>query len=206
VFQLLLLFQFSRNSTDWAVPLNEHNSSNMSDRFDIAFGPGGCVCTDFADPRRLSSINLPPGLEKILKEWSAEKPDPYSDSESESESDTASPRRALSRSVSSSSESESEKRTRRLSVRITNVERETKEVETTQTTNGQREDNQKKESEASRSRKRSRRVSRDGGYPKISCLAFGSRLGEYAMVYYDEGRWYLGTFLNPFTHAIGCDD
>jgi hypothetical protein len=78
-----------------------------------------------------------------------------------------------------------------------------------------------KESEASRSRERSRRVSRDGeitvifrgrkakskgGYPKISCLAFGSRLGEYAMVYYDEGRWYLGTFLNPFTHAIGCDD
>lgn len=195
----------------------------MSDRFDIAFGPGDCVCSDFADPRRLSSINLPPGLEKILKEWSAEKPDPYSDSESEPESDTASRRRAVSRSVStgsvsSSSESESEKRNRRRSVPRSNVERETKEVETTQTTNGQREDNQKKESEASRSRERSRRdgeivvispggkAKSKGGYPKISCLAFGSRLGEYAMVYYDEGRWYLGTFLNPFTHAIGCDD
>jgi len=203
----------------------------MSDRFDIAFGPGDCVCSDFADPRRLSSINLPPMLEKILKEWSAEKPDPYSDSESESESDTASRRRALSRSVSSSSESESEKRKREPIVL--------------------REDNQKKENEASRSRERSRSVPRErsrsvprersrsvsrersrrasrersrsrhgeiivisrgrkaksnGGYPKISCLAFGSRLGEYAMVYYDEGRWYLGTFLNPFTHAIGCDD
>jgi hypothetical protein len=70
--------------------------------------------------------------------WSAEKPDPYSDSESESESDTASPRRALSGSVFSSSESEPEKRKRRPSVPRANVERETKEVETTQTTNGQR--------------------------------------------------------------------
>lgn len=184
----------------------------MSDRFDIAFGPGDCVCSDFTDPRRLSSINLPPGLEKILKEWSAEKPDPYSDSESEL--DTASPRRAPPRSVSRSSdstfsESESEIGKQRPSVPKAKVERETKEVETTQMTNGQREDNQKKESEAPRSRdgeiiviSGGTKANSKGGYPKISCLAFGSRLGEYAMVYHDEGCWYLGTFLNPSTPAM----
>jgi hypothetical protein len=60
--------------------------SNFAGRLNIAFGPGDCVCANFADPRSLSGSNLPHALSQLLANWLTEKPDPYSDLDSGADS------------------------------------------------------------------------------------------------------------------------
>jgi hypothetical protein len=99
---------------DYYAPNVHPSISTPSNLLTVALGPGDCVCTDFADPRRLSGSNLPAGLKKLVADWLAERPDDFLDLDDDSDAAPTPPERT--------SDSESHPTSRRRSRQRSNLD------------------------------------------------------------------------------------
>ncbi|KAJ9607492.1 hypothetical protein H2200_007570 [Cladophialophora chaetospira] len=183
----------------------------------IVFGPGDCVCADFSDPTRLSGVNLPKGLQKLVSKWSSED----WDLDSDLDSDLSSGYDSGSRTVSTSSSPErvrpaSPRRPplspprRSRSRRRSSVNGEDEQLDR----NNREEPPTDGEDTQMRVHRREESTSRNGAADangvakpprreetilpttktlarRVSCLAFGSRPGDYVIIYQEKGYWYL---------------
>jgi hypothetical protein len=151
------------------------HSSNVPTLPKLALGVNGCVCVDYEDPYRLSGTNLPDGLKKIVADRLADK----TDSEWESDLDAGDASSGYgSGNDSDSDASERHQRSRRQLSRDgareeINIRKDAKKYEDDYYGQG---------------RKKADVPS------KINWLAFGSRPGDFAMISYDKGQYYLGEF------------
>lgn len=146
-------------------------------QFDLAFGPGGALCCDFYDPRRHLSVKLPDDLTRILQSWQKAH-------SSQAETSTASGQNLVPSDFSEATPWSEE----------SDPGRET-------ASRGQDSQNQEHPTPDATANTRKKRTSaqQDGatpnpspGYPKIHCLAFGSRPNESAVIFREGKEWYIG--------------
>lgn len=156
---------------------------------DILLGPGNSFCIDYADPKRLlAGCNIPPGLRSTLESYTTD----TSDSEWDSDLD------AGASSASGYDDSDSDRDTRRRSRR-----RSSSDVKAADDTIIVRRDPQARAVDDAivvrGGREERERVSkRYDSYlrrqpPRVTSLAFGSRVGDYAVIVSDKGQSYLGS-------------
>jgi hypothetical protein len=148
---------------------------------DILLGPGDSFCIDYADPKRLlAGSNMPYGLKTILGDYTAEKPDSDWDSELDSDAESV---------TVDDSDSDSDRRhTGRKSSTDVKAGEDTVVVH--------------RNPEATDRASRRYDDYLRGQPPRVACLAFGSRIGDYAVIVRDKGQHYLGSSFKPLLLTI----
>jgi hypothetical protein len=141
----------------------------------LCLGPGDSFVADYEDPRRLLGSNLPSGLKKIIADRLIDK----TDSDSESELDVGDTSNNSGNESGSGSDTDTSERSRRRTRERSNS-RAREEVIV-------REDKRYYGDDLYSGRKR--RIKEPF---RISCLAFGSRVGDFAMISCKNGEYYLG--------------
>jgi hypothetical protein len=141
----------------------------------LCLGPGDSFCADYEDPHRLLGSNLPSGLKKIIADRLADK----TDSDWESELDVSD--ESSHSGGESGSDTNSSVRSRR---RVRDPPPRKPRGEIVRVRDSEDEVDYRYEG-----RRRRRRIKEPF---RISCLAFGSRIGDYAMISSENGEYFLG--------------